>query len=108
MAISGNVQIKVNPEDLIAKAETVTQYINKVVSSFDSISEIINGTNYYWIGEAGDLHRKMYNEEKDNIDTMFRRLKEHPRDLMTMAGAYADTEKAVEAMATELPGDVIV
>ena len=41
------------------------------------------------------------------MDEMMRRLKEHPEDLLTISQNYAQTERAVEAIAGELSGDVI-
>lgn len=108
MAITGQVEIKVTTEELVNKADSVTTYIGKVSSSFDKIAELMKKTENYWIGDAGDLHRKIYNDEKANIEEMFRRLKEHPQDLKAIAGVYTEAEKAIVNIANELPGDLIV
>ncbi len=107
MAIFGEVQIKVNSAVLNSKAETVSASIQKMAECFEQMETIIGRTSYYWIGEAGELHRKIYQEQKPQIDDMMRRLKEHPQDLVSMAQTYETAEAAVQSMAAELPGDII-
>ena len=107
MAIGGDVLIKVKPEVLVEKSHDVSADIRKMASCFENLERIINRTSYYWIGEAGDMHRKLYQEQKENVDEMMRRLKEHPQDLLTIAQNYVQTETSVEEIANQLSGDVI-
>lgn len=107
MAIGGNVIIKVNPEVLAQKSGEVSEDIKKLSACFDELERIVNRTNYYWIGEAGDMHRRLYQEQKGNVDEMMRRLREHPRDLLDIARKYIDVEGIVGTIADELSGDVI-
>ena len=44
----------------------------------------------------------------DDIETIVRRLKEHPRDLLEMAGIYVETEESAVQAAESLVQDVIV
>lgn len=108
MAISGQVTLKVTPEQLRTKAQETKSNIAKLTNSFDTISNIIANTKNYWIGEAGDLHRKLYTDEKEHIQEMFARLNEHPVDLEQIALNYIGVEAKVEALAQELPGDIIL
>ncbi len=107
MAIGGDVFIRVKPETLVEKSQEVSESIRKMAACFDELERIINRTSYYWIGEAGDMHRRLYQEQKDNVDEIMRRLKEHPADLLTIAQNYMHTEQAVEEVANQLDGDVI-
>ena len=107
MAISGQVVLKVTPEQLLTKAETTKSNIAKLSESFEKISSIIEGTQHYWIGEAGDLHRKLYTDENEEIQEMLARFLEHPTDLELIAKNYLNIEDEVENLALELPGDVI-
>ncbi len=88
MAISGDVAIKVKSDELVNTADALLIKINRASACCDELSRIIDRTSGYWIGEAGDFHRNMYNSQKDAINTMFRRLKEHPTDLKAIAGNY--------------------
>ena len=107
MPITGNVHIKVNSAVLNAKAQNVSNSIKNMSNCFDQLETIINRTSYYWIGEAGDMHRNIYKEQKSQIDEMMKRLKEHPADLITIARTYESAESEVQSMASELPGDII-
>lgn len=107
MAIGGNISIKVQPEILAQKSQEVSTGIRKLSSCFDDLERIVNRTSYYWAGEAGDRHRRLYREQKGNVDEMMRRLKEHPKDLLEISQNYMQTEKTVETIANELSGDVI-
>lgn len=103
----GNATIIVSTDVLVAKAQSVTQSINNMSNCFDELETVINRTGYYWIGEAGDMHRKLYQEQKDDVAEMMKRLKEHPKDLITIAQNYAEVEKSVTEVANMLSGDVI-
>lgn len=107
MAITGQVVLKVTPEQLQTKAATTKENIARLTDCFERISSIISRTGNYWIGEAGDLHRKLYTDENDNIQEMLARLSEHPTDLEQIARTYLNVENEVENIAMELPGDVI-
>ncbi len=107
MAISGEVILKVTPEQLQAKAQVTRTNIGQLKTVFDNISRIMARTQNYWIGEAGDLHRRLYTDEADHIQEMFARLSEHPADLEQIARTYLNVESVAENIAAELPGDVI-
>ncbi len=107
MSIIGDVHIKVSTEVLNEKAQTVSNRITDMANCFEHLETIVNRTSYYWIGEAGDLHRKMYREQKENVEEMIKRLKEHPGDLMTIAQNYQAADVAVTQIANALSGDVI-
>lgn len=107
MAIIGDVHIKVSTEVLNDKAQTVSKSISNMANCFEDLERVINRTGYYWIGEAGDLHRKLYQEQKDKVEEMLKRLKEHPTDLIAIAQNYQAAEIKVTQIANALSGDVI-
>lgn len=100
--------IKVEPEILKAKAEAVQVRITEMKKSFDAIENTLRKTQNYWIGEAGDAHREMFNKTQDEREEIFKRLLEDVADLNTIAAQYITTESAVKQIAEELPSDVIV
>ena len=62
----------------------------------------------YWVGEAGDMHRQNYTDQIENIETMLKRLSEHPVDLSTIAQKYSETELRIAGVIVPtLPGDVL-
>jgi len=107
-AMLTGAHIRVSTEVLVDKAQQVLGCITNMNNIFSQIESMISRTNYYWIGEAGDLHRKLYIKQKDTIEEMMRRLREHPRDLQAIAQNYVRSENEIESMANELPGNVIV
>ena len=107
MAITGDVHIKVDTKVLIGKSQEVSKSIKNMENCFEELERIVSRTSYYWIGDAGDAHRKVYTEQKPKVEEMMKRLKEHPADLLTIAQTYETAEASVQAIAAELPTDVI-
>lgn len=101
------IHLKVAPDELKDKAGEITRQIQAMEKNWNGLREIVNGSQAYWEGNAGDQHRKLVRDNEDDVQTLLKRLKEHPRDLLEMAGIYIRTEeKAVQTAAT-LPGDII-
>lgn len=107
MSITGSVEVLVTPEVLIEQAEEVRRLGNDMKIHFQEMESIMNKTRNYWIGEAGDIHRQRYEEHKDDIDQMLRRLLEHPDDLLMISGNYSAAEKSNVEAALALPEDII-
>ena len=76
----------------IQKAETSYENV-KAETSYENVMTIVKNTERYWIGEAGNEHRNVFLEERDDIDQILLRLKEHPTDLLAIAGV---AEQAAE------------
>ena len=102
MAISGNVSFKVTPSKVVEKANVVSQKLEHMQRSWNEITTAIDRTNGFWKGQAGDLYRKMYEEQKDNINGIMKELKDHPVDLIAIAKTYSDVEIANEEIAQDL------
>lgn len=99
--------IKVNSDVLLSKAEEVSGLINTVSKAFDEMKDIISNTNNYWIGEAGNAHRRKYTEKQEKINEGIRRLKENVTDLRTMSGVYTQAEAEAMSEASKLISSVI-
>lgn len=108
MAISGAVELLVTPEILHQKATEVETHVKAMKTRFDNMKALVDKSNGYWIGEAGDMHRQNYADQVESIEQILRRLGEHPGDLRVIAQTYSATElKIEEAIIQELPGDVL-
>lgn len=99
--------IKVDPEVMRQKAISVKFQINKMERSFQSLETTVNKTKNYWIGEAADVHRDYFESAKPEIEKMFRRLKEHSRELNEMALVYSNVERDITQLSEDLPSDAI-
>ncbi len=101
------VEIRVQPDILNSKAAEVSAAIAQMEQLFESVQSTAARTRYYWIGEAGELHRKMFEDQKDDIVKLLARLKEHPVDLQKIAQAYVDTEQKLTEAASQMSSNLI-
>ncbi|MBE5961763.1 MAG: WXG100 family type VII secretion target [Lachnospiraceae bacterium] len=112
MAATGNasfgaVTFKVTPEVLEQKANTVSSKITSMLREFQNMKNTVTKSSSYWIGDAGDLHRKVYGEKEPDIEEIFLRLKEYVTDLQQIARQYTQTENEVKDVVQALQDDVI-
>lgn len=107
MAGIENVRLRVTPSQLQNKADEVLTQVQIIQREFEILEQLVKKTTGYWIGDAGDLHREKYEEGKETIEQMLRRWREHPKDLLQMAGIYSEAEHKLEEVALELPDNVI-
>lgn len=109
MAIIGTVELLVTPEILHQKAAEVEKYVKIMQQRFDNMKTLVEKSSGYWEGDAGDMHRKNYGEQKEDIEGVLKRMNEHPVDLRVIAQKYSETELKVEEVIIQaLPGDVLI
>ncbi len=109
MAIIGAVELLVTPEILHQKATDVENYVRVMQQRFETMKTLVEKSSGYWEGDAGDMHRKNYEEQLENIEFVLKRLNEHPIDLRAIAQKYSETElKVEETIIQALPGDVLL
>ena len=99
--------ILVDTNRMVVKANAVISVISDVERTFNELQRIVNKTSGYWVGEAGNYHRKMFQDEKDNIIFILTRLKEHPDDLKLMATNFQVTERKLTEVNRQLRTDYI-
>lgn len=100
--------LRVEPEKLQQTAEGINGRVTKLSAAFDSMREAMNRTNGYWIGEAGDAHRRAFLEQQPRREEILARLSEQAADLLQMAGVYVSVEKENVELTQSLRGDVIL
>lgn len=101
------MKLKVDPATLKTKAQEVQGQIDTFEKKWNQMAGVIEKTKGYWVGEASNLHQKQYEEYKADVERIIKMLKEHPVDLMKMAGVYEEHEAKAVALAQSLSGDVI-
>lgn len=106
--LGSDVMIKVTPEELYAKSQNISSILGKTQQNFQEMEDIINKTESYWIGEAGEAHRQMFRDMMPHIEEITKRITEHVRDLNEIAGVYQETEREIQEIAEQLPSDVII
>lgn len=102
------ITLKVTPNELKSKAGSIKTQITNLQNAWKDISSTIDQSKNYWEGDASDAHQKSKREIEDDVTTLFKRLLEHPNDLLKMADIYEEAEQSAESLANTLPGDVIV
>jgi uncharacterized protein YukE len=101
------ITLKVKTEVLKSKASEVERDIKSLETQFNNIQDIVARSTGYWVGNAGDKARKEFDSQKDDTDKVIRRFKEHPVDLLTMAGVYDENEQSLNSVNKALDTDVI-
>ncbi len=103
-----SIDLKVDPQDLVQKANRVSELIQKLKGEYQDVEERMKSSISYWEGLAGDEARSSFAEADEQLKEVFRRLEEHPTDLMKMAGVYKKTENDLEQLNDQLAADVII
>lgn len=95
--------LKVSPEEMQAAASELSGYVSTMNECFQQMKNTMDQTAIYWVGEAGNAHRDLYQAQVQKTEEIIARYNEHVRDLNTMAGVYAEAEAQAEEAADELP-----
>lgn len=101
-----SIHIKVDPQDLKRQSQDVQTVIQTIKKDFDTIRRIVRSANY-WQGDASKKHKKLFEDNEQDINEILKRLNEHPVDLRKMAGVYSEAEEASIELANKLPDSVI-
>lgn len=95
--------LQVTPEEMQEAASQLSGYLSTMQECFSAMKNTMSNTIGYWVGEAGDAHRRLYENQVDKTEEIIRRYQEHITDLNTMAGVYSDAELKAAAEAEQLP-----
>lgn len=99
------MDVKVSPLELKEKAEKVRAGIEGVTKTFEAFAEMVSGSAYYWMGEAGGYYRTLYAEETEEMKEILKRLGSYPGEILQAVGVSWDERKDLKEEA--LPGDVL-
>ena len=103
-----DIYLKVSPQVLQSAAGSIQEQIRDISQQFEQIRAEITQTRSFWEGAAGDSHQSQYDRLQEDIREAVSRLKQHPVNLLQMAGLYSETESNMQAEAQSLQEDVIV
>ena len=95
--------LTVSPEEMQAAATELNGYVVQMQSSFNTMKKLMENSAQYWVGDAGNAHRSMYQEQVEQTEQIVARYTEHVRDLNAMAGVYSQAEQTATRQAEELP-----
>lgn len=103
-----NATLKVKPEELISQAENVTTKVSTAQNAFTEMCDTVKRTASYWMGEAGDKHRTLFEKLTPRMDEIFKDFLQHADNLKQIASTYTTAEAGNVSNAEPLAGDVIV
>lgn len=101
------ITLKVSPDQLKNAAEEIQNQITAFETKLKQMVQVIQGSKGYWTGDASAAHQKAFESLKEDVELVIRRLREHPDDLLKMAGLYEEAEKQAVEKSQALSGDVI-
>lgn len=93
-----NIKMNVLPNELDMKAQEATTAIFEMEQLLANVQDTVNRTEYYWNGEAAELNRKVFLEQKEDMEEILTRLKEYPATLRKVANIYRETEEKPKAV----------
>lgn len=95
---SKDIKMNVLPNELDIKAQEATTAIFEMEQLLANVQDTVNRTEYYWNGEAAELNRKVFLEQKEDMEEILTRLKEYPATLRKVANIYRETEEKPKAV----------
>ena len=75
---SKDIKMNVLPNELDMKAQEAATAILEMEQLLANVQDTVNRTEYYWNGEAAELNRKVFLEQKEDMEEILTRLKEYP------------------------------
>ncbi len=102
------IKLRVTPDVLTREAGDIQKQIDDLKRQFDGIGNEVRRSRSYWEGQASDMHNKLYEMEEDDMERIIKKLKNHPVNLLKMAGLYKETEAELVEETQFLSENVIV
>lgn len=89
-------------------AQLMAKRVSDMKKSMCVIEEQVKASSMCWKGEAGDLYRQIYMEEKESMEKILENLTRQAESLGAIGGNYEKAQWEIEEMTQELPSDVIL
>lgn len=106
--MSEGITIRIRTESLEHASVELGKKADDLKKSFENMTEAMNRTSDYWLGEAGEAHREAYRRLIPRQEEALRRLQEQISSLAKIAGTWEAAEQEVKEMNLSLPDDVIM
>lgn len=96
---SGFGTVRVNSEELKAKAEDAYMKINQYQETLEQMSSAVTASSAYWTGRGGDMFREVLKNQMSIIEGILEAYKEYPKELLEYAGIYSEVISQTESLA---------
>lgn len=100
--------IQVEPQLLMSASEDITRKTKTVEGTFFEMRTKVQQTSAFWIGDAAELHRSLFDEQLPAMESIVNRFLEQAKKLKQIATNYAAAQSTVVAVVEDLPYDAIV
>lgn len=101
--------LRVTPEKLQATASSFEGTGGTVQNLTQQMTSIVTSlSGQVWSGEAATAYVNKFNGLQDDMDRIYKMIKEHSDDLIEMAQQYSSAESANADLANSLSSDVII
>ena len=105
MSTVGTIVVK--PEELVTKSAELRKEVVDLKNQFEIMNSLVEKTKNYWLGEAGNFHRDMYNQSVQEEPALIKSLEEYSDALNKIAANYEGNEKKLVEKAGALSGDIL-
>ena len=102
-----DIELKVDPEVLIAKAGELSTEKTAIMGFVDSIKEDMNSLTAVWKSEASDTYQARFKQIYDDIDNILAIATEHINDLNEAAEIYKTAENTAKRTGEGLPTGIL-
>ena len=103
----GSGEFKVTTQVLKSKMDEVIKKISDAQHKLEGMDNLVDSTASYWVGDAGEYHRKAYRELRPEADRILQLWNGHAVHLGQIAGVYEQSEAQAQSTAAALPTDII-
>lgn len=103
----GSSHINVTTEELQNRAGDARKKIDTMKNSLKEMKSLMDKTNGYWQGEAGELYRSTYTALNEVLEKGMADLGTYPDKLLEIAGVYVPAEQQNVETASALSAGVI-
>ena len=101
-------RLAVSVDELKRGAAQIESQIANAQRNWQSLCATAETAKHYWEGDAADCRRRLFEESRQEMESVFQRLKNHPLNILKMAGIYDDAEEKSVQMTASLPDDAIL
>jgi len=102
-----NITVKVETAVLRETAGEVSSLIRTLQNDFDELQGCVRHTDRCWAGAAGDQYRREFDAEKTVTAELLAALRQYPKNLLSMAGIYEQTERVNAEKNGALPSNIL-
>lgn len=100
--------IRATPEALLSASEDISREAGIIEDTISIMQTKMQQTASFWIGDAAELHRSLFDEQLPELETLAKCFRIHSDKLRQISGNYTAAKLSAMEITEALPNDVIV